>query len=100
MEAGLRIPEGYASAIIGALFTNKGNEPVEIVPSRGLCVIDSDQGVHLAAAAQVDSHPGFREGVVLPEETLAGHLFYLIRKDLDVRGVQWRDGADTLTWLR
>lgn len=99
-EAGLQVPEGYASAIVGALFTNKGCEPVEIVPSRGLCLIDDAQGVHLAAPAQVASHPGFREGAVMPEETLAGHMFYLIKKDLDVRGVQWRDGADTLTWLR
>lgn len=100
VAAGLRVPDGYASVIVGALFTNKGTEPVEIVPSRGLCVIDTHDGVHLAAAAHVESHPGFREGPVQPEETLAGHLFYLIAQDLDVRGVQWRDGADTLTWLR
>lgn len=100
VQAGLQVPEGYASVIIGALFTNKGAEQVEIVPARGLCVIDSDGGIRLAAAAHVESHPGFREGAVMPEETLAGHLFYLIDKNLDVRGAQWRDGADTLTWLR
>ncbi|WP_134324583.1 hypothetical protein [Cumulibacter soli] len=100
IEAGLQIPEGFSSAVVGALFTNKGNEPVEIVPSRGLCVIDSDGGVHLAAPAEVASHPGFRDGAVMPEETVAGHMFYLIATELDVRGVQWRDGSDTLTWMR
>lgn len=100
VAAGLRIPEGYTSVIVGALFTNKGHEPVECVPARGLCVVDDQGGVHLAAAAQLDSHPGFRDGVVMPEETLAGHTFYLINSTHSVRGVQWRDGADTLTWMK
>lgn len=100
IEAGLSIPDGYASAIVGALFTNKGTEPIECVPSRGLCLIDSQEGIHLAAPANVESHPGFRDGQVMPEETIAGHAFYLISKDLGVRGVQWRDGNDKLTWMR
>lgn len=100
IEAGLSIPDGYASAIVGALFTNKGTEPVECVPARGLCLIDSNEGVHLSAPAEVATHPGFRDGMVMPEETIAGHSFYLIPKDLGVRGVQWRDGGDKLTWMR
>ncbi len=100
IDAGLTIPDGYASAIVGALFTNKGDEPVECVPARGLCLIDSDDGIHLSAPAEVETHPGFRDGMVRPEETIAGHAFYLIPKELGVRGVQWRDGGEKLTWMR
>ncbi|GAB3303258.1 hypothetical protein GCM10027298_20490 [Epidermidibacterium keratini] len=100
VEAGLSIPDGYASAIIGALFTNSGSEAIGAVPAEGMHLIDTNDARHLAAPAEVEARPGFRAGAVQPEESIAGHLFYLIAKDLGVRGAQWQDGDEKLTWLR
>lgn len=100
IDAGLTIPDGYASAIVGGMFTNKSGGPIQAPPASGLCLLDSQGGVHAPAAAVLDSHPGFREGEVFDEETIAGHVFYLIHKELDVQGIQWQSGGDVLTWLR
>ncbi|PRZ31369.1 hypothetical protein CLV47_1287 [Antricoccus suffuscus] len=100
IAAGLTIPAGYASAIVGGMFTNKSGGSIQSPPVSGLCLLDSQGDVHARATAVLDSHPGFREGEVFDEETIAGHVFYLIPKELDVQGIQWQSGGDLLTWLR
>jgi len=100
IAAGMTIPNGYASVIVGGMFTNKSGGPIQSAPVSGLYLLDSQGGVHAPARAVLESHPGFREGEVFDEETLAGHVFYLIGKDLSVQGIQWESGGDVLTWLR
>ena len=99
-DAGMTIPDGFASAIVGGMFTNKSGGPIQQPPVAGLCLLDSQGRVHAPASATMESHPGFRQGEVFDEETIAGHSFFLIPKDLGVYGVQWQAGGDVLTWLR
>lgn len=100
----LSVPEGYASAIVAALFTNKNRSVIANAPVEGIRLLDTSGVSHRSAPATLTSHPPMRTGPVAEEETIVGHVYFLIPRTVGIRAIQWWPVDDSahqvLTWLR